>query len=167
MTTGIGTMCPNLFHYSTIVCYSFWCYSTFIYIVCQKWQREFQFLAISMTFFGTMLWIYLPRFGHGQCYSVKKKNGGGKKKCSEVRMSLNEIRWGINNAKCDNIRFQIEWILWQKHTKQNYHNKMAKSGNCCDMAENRKCLSGVFCGREKIQVTGLFNFKSVPSVTFR
>lgn len=113
MTTGIATMCPNLFHYSTIVCYSFWCYSTFIHIECQKWQREFRFLAISMTFFGTMLWNYLPRFDHGHGVTLwwirREKKLRRKKKIRKCEWAW--IRWGMNNATCDNIRFQIEWIL--------------------------------------------------------
>lgn len=118
MTTGIATIRPNLFHYSTIVCYSFWCYSTFIYIVCQKWQREFRFLVISMTFFGTMLWIYLPSFGHGRCYSVmnqkREKNGGGKKMFG----SANEFEWNpLGHEQCN---------MW-KHPFSNWMNSVTKT----------------------------------------
>lgn len=117
MTTGIATMCPNLFHYSTIVCYSFWCYSTFIHIECQKWQREFRFLAISMTFFGTMLWNYLPRFDHGHGVTLwwirRKKKTKEEKKCLEVRMSLNPLRY----EQCN---------MWQ-HPFSNWMNSVTKT----------------------------------------
>lgn len=105
-----------------------------------------------------MNWNYLLSTEHWG----KKSDSQRKKKneFQDFRECELQIRWGINNATCDNIRFSldVEWdILGIAYVEDEMPNEwnlvIARRIGNCKRLENPSL--------------GLFNLRSVPSVTFR
>lgn len=151
-------MSPNLFHYSTIVCVSFWCYSMFICLVSNGSEpNSFHLHDIYKT-----SWIYLLWFEHrASSMSIwawtttkdleqTEKNRSNEQTNSEVRMSLSPL----GHKQCNMWQHPLSnWMNFMHIQNKTNKIKLAKSSNCCvrDTVGKQKMFEFVcfFLGVEK------------------